>query len=133
MAPRYIVLTAVSGFLAVLFGAMGAHALRATLTERASNEAWQTASQYHLAHALACLALIAWASTQPAREKRLQRIAALWLLGCLLFSGSIYALALGGPRFLGPVTPLGGLALLTGWSLLAWEATKKPQTRLTST
>ncbi len=126
MAPRYVAFTALSGFLAVLLGALGAHALRATLTARATTEAWQTAAQYHLAHTLACLALLAWAAAQPTRAIRLQRIAALWLLGCLLFAGSIYALAAGGPRFLGPVTPLGGLAFLVGWGLLAGEAAKRP-------
>lgn len=122
MSRLLVCLTAVSGFLAVLLGALGAHALENTLQQRETLSAWQTASGYHLAHTLGCLALIAWAAAQPVRSARLARIAALWLLGCLLFAGSIYVLALGGPRFLGPITPLGGLAFLAGWAWLAREA-----------
>lgn len=122
-----LLLTAQSGFVAVSLGALGAHALEARLAANAAFDAldaWRTAAHYHLAHTIACLALIAWAAAQPARSLRLQRIVALWLTGCLLFSGSIYLLALDGPRFLGPVTPLGGLAFLAGWALLALEARK---------
>jgi uncharacterized membrane protein YgdD (TMEM256/DUF423 family) len=120
-------LIALSGFLAVLLGALGAHTLKATLDARDTLGSWQTAAYYHLAHSIACLALVSWASARPARAKSLQRIATLWLTGCLLFAGSIYALALGGPRFLGPVTPLGGLAFLAGWALLGLETTREPQ------
>ncbi len=126
MSALFIRLISLSGFLAVLLGALGAHALKATLSANQTLDSWQTAALYHLAHTLACVALIPWAAAQPDRTPRLQRITALWLLGCLLFAGSIYALALGGPRWLGPVTPLGGLAYLAGWVLLALEARPKP-------
>lgn len=124
MRTPHIFLTSLSGFLAVLLGALGAHALKARLTAADTLGSWQTAAHYHLAHSIACLALLAWAAAQPARVKRLTRISTLWLTGCALFSGSIYLLALGGPRFLGPVTPLGGLAFLAGWALLALETRK---------
>lgn len=113
-------LAALAGLLSVALGALGAHALRDTLGERGA-PVWQTATQYLLAHAVGCLALVGWAAAQPARAQRLGRIVALWLAGCLLFSGSLYGLALGGPRLLGPITPLGGTAFLVGWLLLAFE------------
>ena len=124
MRAPHIFLTSLFGFLAVLLGAMGAHMLKTRLGVAGTLGSWQTAAHYHLAHSIACLALVAWASAQPARVKRLTRISSLWLTGCVLFSGSIYLLALGGPRFLGPITPLGGLAFLAGWALLALEAGK---------
>lgn len=114
--------------MAVLLGALGAHALKGRLVERGSMEAWQTGAHYHLVHAVASLALLAWAATQPERRTRLHRASAFWQLGCLLFAGSIYALALGGPRILGPVTPLGGLAFLTGWVLVAIEGLRPSAT-----
>lgn len=124
MRTWHVSFTSLSGFLAVLLGALGAHALETRLAANDAVADWQTASHYHLAHTIACLALIAWAAAQPAWGPRLHRIISLWLAGCALFSGSIYALALGGPRVLGPVTPIGGLAFLAGWALLAWEARK---------
>ena len=105
----------VSGLAAVSLGALGAHALRDTLLVRNTLDSWHTAANYQLAHAIAALAVLLFARQQPAGAKLAQRIATLWLVGGLLFSGSIYALALGGPRLLGPVTPLGGLAFMAGW------------------
>lgn len=121
MKTLLVRLAALAGFLSVALGALGAHALRDTLGERGL-PAWHTATQYLLAHATACLALAGWAAAQPTRAQRLGRVVALWLFGCLLFSGSLYGLALGGPRLLGPITPVGGVAFLIGWLLLALEA-----------
>ncbi len=118
---RLLALTAFSGLLAVVLGALGAHAWRDRLMGAA--EAWRTASTYHLAHTVAALAVLAWAASRPPDTAgSLRRVAGWWLAGCLLFSGSIYALALCGPRWLGPVTPIGGLAWMVGWTLLAIEA-----------
>ena len=113
---------ALNGFLAVALGAFAAHALKPTLLERGTLEIWQTATHYQLAHALAGLSLIGWAFGRPASAARLQLVARLWLLGCLLFAGSLYAIALGAPHQFGYMTPLGGLAFLVGWGLLAWES-----------
>jgi uncharacterized membrane protein YgdD (TMEM256/DUF423 family) len=129
------VLIALTGFTAVLLGALGAHALKDTLAARGTTSAWETAAHYQLAHALAALAAVAWSAAAPVHAPGLRRIAGWWLLGAWLFAGSIYALALGGPRVLGPVTPLGGLAFLTGWVLLFVlalrlnRATSGPETR----
>ena len=110
----------VSGFLAVALGAFGAHGLQArlgTVAEGAKRLSWwQTAAQYHLMHALA-LGLVALVI---ARAPGARFAGVAFVIGTLLFSGSLYIMALGGPRWLGAVTPLGGLGFLAGWAVLAW-------------
>lgn len=115
MPPKvWLAVAALSGALAVILGAFGAHGLRERLSPE-SLASWQTAVQYHLVHSAALLALALYAL----RGGRGAGLAfALLAAGVLLFSGSIYALALGGPRSLGPVTPVGGLALVAGWLAL---------------
>lgn len=104
---------AVFGAFAVILGAFGAHALRDTLASTGHIETWHTAVLYHLVHSVAAFAI-------ASGDSRKSRTAAwLWIVGIVLFSGSLYCLALGGPRWLGPVTPLGGVALILGW---AWAA-----------
>lgn len=108
---------ALLGMTGVVLGALGAHALRGDLTPAALGT-WQTAVLYHLIHALAVLA-IALAARAPAPMPALLRWAALCLVaGVLLFSGSLYLLALGAGAIFGPITPLGGLFLIAGWSLV---------------
>lgn len=124
-SPFIKFLAGLNGFAAVAIGAFGAHALKGTLQLHDTQDAWKTASTYHLTHAVACLALIAWSESKPSAKVKPQWIIWLWLFGCLLFSGSLYALALGGPRLLGPVTPLGGIAFLAGWALVAWPSEAK--------
>jgi len=111
------------GATGVLLGAFGAHALRGALEAAGTREAWETAVRYQLVHAAALLGLAGWlrASAKP-RERRADWAARLWVAGTGLFCGSLYALALGGPRWLGPVTPLGGVALIAGWILAAAAA-----------
>jgi uncharacterized membrane protein YgdD (TMEM256/DUF423 family) len=110
----------ISGFLAVALGAFGAHGLQARLADVADGAKrlgwWQTGAQYHLLHALA-LGLVALI---VARAPAARFAGGAFVVGTLLFSGSLYVMALGGPRWLGAVTPLGGVSLLTGWALLAW-------------
>jgi uncharacterized membrane protein YgdD (TMEM256/DUF423 family) len=114
------------GLTGVALGAMGAHALKVTLMERGMMAAWETASRYHLFHAVSLLGLAAL--VQPlgtGATTLLLWTARCWCIGVLLFSASLYWLALGGPRWLGPVTPLGGVALMVGWLLItiaAWKA-----------
>ncbi|HEX7816696.1 MAG TPA: DUF423 domain-containing protein [Dyella sp.] len=93
-------------------GAFGAHALRDVLDAKGM-ELWHTAVQYHFWHTLA-LGLAAFLSGRPARWA-----AGLFGLGIVLFSGSLYALALGAPRWTGAITPLGGVAFIAGWIALA--------------
>lgn len=114
---RFLFLAALAGALAVVFGAFGAHALKARLDENML-AVWQTAVQYHFWHALA-LALIGMLA-QHLRDSRALRLAGwLMLAGMAAFSGSLYAMALSGVRALGVVTPLGGVAFIAGWIALA--------------
>ncbi len=116
-ARLIIIIAGLLGFSGVVLGAFGAHALKEILTVRGSIQTWQTAVLYHLVHAVALLALASGSGglINP------RWIALCWILGVILFSGSLYWLALGGPKFLGPITPLGGLALLSGWLIIAWQ------------
>lgn len=126
MRKTYLITAAINGLLAVGLGALGAHALHERLLARDMLSAWQTASTFQLIHAASALAVFAWAKAEPARSKRLLGAGGLWLVGALMFAGSIYCLALGGPKSLGPITPLGGLAFMAGWGLLAVESFRAP-------
>ena len=100
--------------LAVALGAFGAHALRGRL-DVAAMATFETAVRYQLVHALAA-ALAADRAGRP--DSFGARAGALFMTGIVLFSGSLYVLALGGPRIAGAVTPLGGLAFMAGWLAL---------------
>jgi uncharacterized membrane protein YgdD (TMEM256/DUF423 family) len=119
MDRTFVGVGAISGFLAVAAGAFGAHALKTRLPADLL-AIFHTGAQYHLAHALALIAVGLWAARAPSQLAA----AAGWLFvaGTVLFSGSLYALALSGVRVLGAITPLGGLAFLAGWAALAWAA-----------
>jgi uncharacterized membrane protein YgdD (TMEM256/DUF423 family) len=110
-----IALGALNGAIAVAAGAFGAHGLRARLEPRAL-EIFETAARYQMFHALAMVlcGVIAMRGAATAG----------WLFqtGILVFSGSLYALALSDVKFLGAITPVGGLAFLAGWVWLAWTA-----------
>lgn len=116
------------GFTGVTLGAFGAHALKESLQEQGSTAIWQTAVLYHLIHASVALsATFATAILPPENRPWLFRAVTTWFIGTCLFSGSLYVLALGGPKWLGPVTPLGGAFLLTGWiCVLAGACKSKP-------
>jgi len=113
-------LAAISGLLAVAFGAFAAHGL----TQAKPIEWLHTGSQYQMVHALAVFAALA---LHRAGAKGMGLAAALFLVGTVLFSGSLYAMALGGPRLLGAITPLGGLSFMAGWALMAWRGLTLPQ------
>ena len=121
MERMFFGLGAISGLLAVAAGAFGAHALRERLSPDLL-DTFQVGARYHLAHALALLAT-GWAA---GRWPGGFTTTAGWLFvaGTLIFSGSLYVLALSGQRWLGAVTPLGGVALMAGWlclGLAAWR------------
>lgn len=129
-AYRLVSAAAVLGALAVASGAFGAHALKARLNAAGMADVWETAVFYHLIHALAALAAGAATTALPANlAGAAARAGWCWLAGVLLFSGSLYALALGGPGFLGPITPVGGLLLIIGWVLPAWSAWRQGRPR----
>ncbi|WP_339068751.1 DUF423 domain-containing protein [Teredinibacter turnerae] len=110
------------GALAVVLGAFGAHALKSILAEHPMS-IWQTAVQYQFYHALALVAVGVLIS-QGFALKVLYASGWLFAIGVVLFSGSLYGLALGGPRLLGPVTPLGGIAFIAAWICLLFAVVK---------
>jgi uncharacterized membrane protein YgdD (TMEM256/DUF423 family) len=122
----YIAIGALFGLLAVICGAFGAHALKAVLTERGTLEVWKTAVDYQMWHALALLLGVALS-----KDGKLSPIPGYsFILGILLFSGSLYWLALGGPAWLGPITPLGGLLLMIGWGSMGvsvWRSGRRDE------
>ncbi len=105
------------GFLAVAIGAIGAHALKAHLTPDAM-ALFRTGWEYHMVHALA-LGLIGTLSLNDPNSRSFRFAGGFWILGILLFSGSLYAVSLGAPRMLVHVTPLGGFSLMGGWIALS--------------
>lgn len=124
MHRRLTFLTAFLGFTGVALGALGAHAVKTAvldLPDAAQRLAWwETGSKYHLVHALA-VGLVAVLSAHV--TSKFPNIAAgLFGLGTVLFSGSLYVMALTGTRSLGMVTPFGGVAFLAGWVALALGA-----------
>jgi len=123
MGQWMVVAGSLSAFVGVGLGAFGAHGLRDRLDERMLS-AWETAVQYHLIHAMALLIVAALAARAATVPTSVHVAAGLLLAGQLLFSGSIYLLATTGMRWLGPITPLGGVALMLGWLVLAWAAAR---------
>ena len=104
-------ISAAFGFLAVALGAFGAHGLKNVLTQNDTLAVWQTAALYHLVHAVVLL-LVASRETLNVWAWR------LFAAGVVIFSGSLYALALSNVKILGAITPLGGVCLLGGWLAL---------------
>jgi uncharacterized membrane protein YgdD (TMEM256/DUF423 family) len=117
----WLLIAAINGFLAVAAGAFGAHGLQDRMDAH-HFEIFQTSAHYQMYHALA-MGLAALAMRGPA-EGAARVSAAFFLVGIILFSGSLYVLALTGMRGIGIVTPVGGLAFFIGWGALAWAATK---------
>jgi uncharacterized membrane protein YgdD (TMEM256/DUF423 family) len=106
-------ISAVIGFLAVVLGAFGAHGLQELLERNDRIETWKTAVLYHLTHAVVMLLI---STLRPLRS------AAWWLMlaGVIVFSGTLYVLALTNVKWLGAITPIGGVCLLAGWLALAF-------------
>lgn len=109
-----------SALIAVAAGAFGAHALRTRLTPDLL-AAFETGARYQMYHALALLAAAWLAAARPGSHAAVWA-GGLFVVGTVVFSGSLYALALSGHRWFGALTPLGGVAFLAGWSCLAWAA-----------
>jgi uncharacterized membrane protein YgdD (TMEM256/DUF423 family) len=105
------------GFLAVAIGAIGAHALKAHLSPD-DMALFRTGWEYHMIHALA-LALIGTLGLSFPKSRSFRYAGVFWILGIVLFSGSLYAVSLGAPRILVHVTPLGGFSLMAGWIALS--------------
>jgi uncharacterized membrane protein YgdD (TMEM256/DUF423 family) len=113
--PR-LVTAGLLGAIAIALGAFGAHGLKERLASiPAALGWWETATFYLLTHAVA-IGAIAARSALPAR---------LWAMGSAIFAGTLYAMALGAPRWFGAITPIGGSMLIAGWVVLAWTARKE--------
>jgi uncharacterized membrane protein YgdD (TMEM256/DUF423 family) len=117
----WLFIAALTGASAVLFAAFGEHALAGRLEPHAL-ATFATGARYQLFHALAMA--VAALAARGAAKPQAQSAALLFFLGTLLFSGSLYGLALTGVRVIGFITPLGGLALIAGWIMLALAALK---------
>ncbi|ART62944.1 DUF423 domain-containing protein [Kushneria marisflavi] len=113
---------ALSGLGVVILGAWGAHGLADRLDAQALN-AWHTGVRYQAWHTLAFMMILIWREVVPLVGQRF--VLGLWGIGVVLFSGSLYLLALGGPALLGPITPLGGLAMMAGWAMLGVTALRR--------
>jgi uncharacterized membrane protein YgdD (TMEM256/DUF423 family) len=119
MDRTFLLAGAIAGLIAVAFGAFGAHGLRGRLTPDML-AVFETGVRYHMYHALALLLTAALAPRMPGKAI----VAAGWLFvgGIVLFSGSLYVLAVTGVTALGAITPIGGVAFLAGWAALAIAA-----------
>jgi uncharacterized membrane protein YgdD (TMEM256/DUF423 family) len=123
MMRWWLVIGAVNALLSVAAGAFGAHALKARLPQDLQ-VIFETGARYHMYHALGLVAVGLLGHFRP--SSLLSGAGWAMLVGILLFSGSLYALALSGVRALGAITPLGGLGFLAGWlmfAIAAWRAT----------
>jgi uncharacterized membrane protein YgdD (TMEM256/DUF423 family) len=124
MPRRYwMALAALSGFIAIAVGAFASHGVQ----DPGAKDLLKTGAQYGFMHTMATFAC---ATFMQVGAKRARFAPAMFLPGVVLFSGSLYALALGAPRWVGAITPLGGLLFLAGWATLAWAAfdVDQPQT-----
>ncbi|MBT4520386.1 MAG: DUF423 domain-containing protein [Halieaceae bacterium] len=122
MSKLFITLAALSAMLAVVFGAFGAHALNDKL-DIYSMGVFETAVQYHFYHSFALLAVGLIALTGP-QTALLKSSGWLFIVGLVVFSGSLYLLSTTGIRWLGALTPVGGLAFIGGWACFAAAAWK---------
>jgi uncharacterized membrane protein YgdD (TMEM256/DUF423 family) len=123
MLRTFLLLGSINGLVAVALGAFGAHVLKARLSTDMLS-VFQTGVQYQMYHALA-LILVAVLSNQFSNSGAVHWSGWLFFVGILLFSGSLYALSLSGVKVLGAITPLGGVAFLAGWIMLALAAFKQ--------
>ncbi len=117
----WIAISALNLALAVMLGAFGAHGLKAHATE-VQLAWWQTATDYFFYHALGLLTLAILTRVIP--QLPIKASFLLIQIGIVFFCGSLYVMALGLPRILGAITPIGGALMIAGWLLLAWNAFK---------
>ncbi|HUA61503.1 MAG TPA: DUF423 domain-containing protein [Verrucomicrobiae bacterium] len=111
--------------LAVILGAFGAHGLKARLDTLGTTPIWEKAAFYHLIHALGILIVSIIPSTPLLPRNATEPVCWLLLIGILVFSGSLYALAITGTRALGAITPIGGVCFIVGWLWLAFKLAQR--------
>ncbi|MEO1350308.1 MAG: DUF423 domain-containing protein [Cyanobacteria bacterium J06635_15] len=122
-ARLLIAIASLLGALSVAGGAFGAHALKDQLTEKAL-ATFETGIRYQMYHALALL-LVGLLLQQQPESSGLANVGWAFIIGVVIFSGSLYGLSLSGIKILGAITPLGGVAFIAGWLMLAWTAIGK--------
>ncbi len=122
MSRRFAIIAAIVGALSVALGAFAAHGLKPRLDAHLLAN-WETGVRYQFYHVFALMAA-AWLADRLPECKSARWAGWLFLAGILLFSGSLYVMALTGQRWLGMITPFGGVAFITGWILLAAAARK---------
>lgn len=120
--PNFIFLGSLNLLLAVILGAFGAHGLKARVTAE-QLAWWHTGVDYHVWHALGLFGIGLLLLNQPALNAA-KLAGGLLQAGIVIFSGSLYAMTLGAPRWFGAITPIGGLAFMAGWVVLAWASLK---------
>ena len=122
MSGALLIVAGLAGLTAVAVGAFGAHGLRGSLSPEMM-AIFQTGALYHLVHALAI-----FGAALLARDEAYARLASAagwaFLLGIVIFSGSLYALSITGTRWLGAITPIGGVSFMIGWAMLIWAGVK---------
>lgn len=126
MTKRILTIAAISGIVAVALGAFGAHGLK-KIIDSDMLEVYKTGVQYQFYHTFALLAV--GILMQFRQSKALNWSAYLFMAGIVLFSGSLYALAISGIKVLGAITPIGGVAFIAGWILLAVHVRKHVQSK----
>lgn len=126
-AKGWIVLAALSGAISIAIGAFAAHGLDlSTEAGRKSRDWLQTGSQYQIIHALAIMGVVVLVRSATVNAPVALVAQCLFLAGSVLFPGALYVLAFGGPRWMGAVAPLGGIAFILGWLSLALAALLRP-------
>ncbi len=125
LSRYWLAVGALIALLAVMAGAFGAHGLRGMVGERGL-EVFQTAVTYQMYHAIA-LVLVALLSATGLSRRLLGVAGGFFLAGILLFSGSLYLLVLTDIRWVGPVTPIGGVCFMVGWAVLVAAALRRPE------
>ena len=125
MQKLFLISGAISGFLGVAAGAFGAHGLKKTMAPDLF-EIFEVGVRYQMYHALALIVVgaLLW------KGRAIDMAGWGFLIGTIIFSGSLYALSLSGQRWFGAITPIGGVAFLIGWAALAWAALQRPQAQL---
>jgi uncharacterized membrane protein YgdD (TMEM256/DUF423 family) len=129
MPRTFLLFAAILGFLGVALGAFGAHALESRLEANSRTDTYETANRYHLLHAVALLGVALVATQVVPSSAWVNWAGNLLFIGTLIFSGSLYLLAIFDIRWMGAIAPIGGVLLLAGWLCLgvaAWQWTTSP-------
>lgn len=124
-AKHILQIAAILGAIAVGVGAFGAHGLNELLTQNGRLDTFETAVKYHFYHSLALLLVGILAQTKPSYQRGMSFSAINFIIGIVIFSGSLYLLSISGVTWLGAITPLGGVAFIFGWIGIFWTVKRR--------